>query len=161
VDFLRSSTPRTRGRRFRLGLSGAAAKLLGTTVDAAIPLQRHPPLVILVVSVAELLALAGLIITGSLIAMLILLAISAVVVILVATNKRQILVITRQGNILLSASHTAWPNGVVGPADRTLLPEPKGVGVPFVVAGQTWWIDRSSYRSLTKARAVEAAEREQ
>jgi hypothetical protein len=71
------------------------------------------------------------------------------------TNSRRVLVMTTKGNVILSASTTGWPNGVVGPADRSLqLPTPRGIGVPMTVGAGTWWIDRSSFRWLNRARSL-------
>ena len=68
--------PRLPVSRRRLGLTGGASKLLGTTVASTVPLQRHKPSLVLAGSLAELAALAALIATGSLAAMLALVAFS-------------------------------------------------------------------------------------
>jgi hypothetical protein len=113
---------------------------------------------VLLISLAELAALAALVITATLAAMAILVAVSVLLTAVAVTNKHQILVVTRQGNVLLSASSTGWPTGVIGPTDRQLvLPEPKGLGVPVVVSGRARWIDRASYQSLAQARSALAA----
>jgi hypothetical protein len=133
--------------------------VLRTEVSAVVPLQRHPPTLVLGVSVAELIAAVALVATGSVVAFIALLAVSIALGFVVATNRRQVLVLTGKGNVILSASTTGWPNGVVGPADRRIeLPEPKGLGVVVIVAGQPWWVDRSSYRWLAQARSVQEAE---
>jgi hypothetical protein len=65
---------------------------------------------------------------------------------------------TTKGNVLLTASTSGWPNGVVGPADRSLvLPRPSGLGVAVRLGTASWWIDRSSYRSLNRARSSQDA----
>jgi hypothetical protein len=133
-----------------------AARLLGTPVSAAIPLQRHRPLVVLATSVAEIMALVGLIATGRLVAMGMLLVLSAVLVVVAATNTRRVLVMTTKGNVLLAASVTGRPEGIVGPVPRQVpLPEPVGSGVSVDIEGTTWWVDRSSYRLLRRARLVQ------
>ncbi len=143
------------GRRRRGGIAAAAAKLLGTSVESALPLQRHPPWVVLTASVAELGALAVLIGTGSIAAGVLLLACSVLLVVVVVTNTRRVLVITAKGNVILTASTSGWPDGVVGPADPAIrLPEPAGLGVAVTIGGGRWWIDRSSYRSLRRARSL-------
>jgi hypothetical protein len=131
--------------------------VLGTSVEAAVPLQRHSPSLVLAVCTAELVAVAILILTGNLAAFAALVAISVVLLLVVATNQRRILCVTRQGNVLLLASTTAWPIAVAGPVSEELrLPEPGGLGGAITIEGRTWWIDRSAYQSLAKARAAQA-----
>jgi hypothetical protein len=157
MEFLRPSMPRTRGRRRRLGITAGSAKVLGTSVEAAVPLQRHSPSLVLAVCTAELVTVAILIVTGSLAAFAAVIAMSVVLVLVVATNQRRILCLTRQGNVLLLASTTAWPIAVAGPvAEELRLPEPGGLGAAITLEGRTWWIDRSSYQSLANARTVQA-----
>lgn len=147
--------PRRRVRR-RTGTAAAAAALLGTPVGAAVTLQRHHPALVLGASIAELATLAWLIAAGSLPSFVILVTTSAALATIAATNRRQILAVTGMGTVILAASITGWPNGIVGPAERTLeLPAPAGLGARIRVGGRTWWIDRSSFRSLTRARAMQ------
>ena|SRR5947209_7305982 len=150
-----SFSPRRRVRR-RKGTTAAAAALLGTPVAAAVTLQRHHPGLVLGASVAELATLGWLIGTGSLAAFVLLVATSAALATVAATNRRQILAVTGMGTVILAASLTGWPNGIVGPAERTLvLPAPSRLGARIRVGGRTWWIDPSSSRDLTRARAVQ------
>jgi hypothetical protein len=150
--------PRLPVSRRRLGLIGGASKLLGTTVAAAVPLQRHNPALVLAASLAELAALGALIATGSLVAMSALVVVSILLVVVMVTNTRNVLALTGKGNVLLSASMRGWPAGVVGPAPRDLdLPAPAGLGVRISIAGESWWIDRSAYRLLRRAREIAAA----
>jgi hypothetical protein len=147
--------PRMPAGRRRLGFIGGASKLLGTSVSAVVPLQRHSPALVLAVSLAELAALVALIATGNLAVMLTLVGVSVVLVAVMFTNTRKVIALTGKGNVMLSASMKGWPTGVIGPAPRTLpLPEPAGLGVKVEVEGATWWIDRSSYRLLRRARAA-------
>jgi hypothetical protein len=147
------------GRHHRAGIPAAAAKVLATSVDAVVPLQRHPPSVVLAASVAELAALGVLIATGAVAAMIGLVACSAALIAVVFTNTRRVLVITTKGNVILTASASGWPNGVDGPVESSLrLPAPAGMGVTMTVGATTWWIDRSSYRWLDRARSIQAAE---
>ena len=149
------SLPSRRRVRRRNGTAAAAA-LLGTPVGAAVTLQRHHPGLVLVASVAELATLAWLIGTGILASFVVLVATSAALATIAATNRRQILAVTAMGTVILAASITGRPNGIVGPAERTLeLPAPAGLGARIRVGGRTWWIDRSSFRSLTRARAMQ------
>jgi len=154
--------PRLPVSRRRLGLTGGASKLLGTTVASTVPLQRHKPSLVLAASLAELAALAALIATGSLAAMLALVAFSIALVVVMVTNTRKVVALTSKGNVLLSASLRGWPTGVVGPAPRNLdLPPPAGLGVKVEIAGESWWIDRSAFRLLRRARQVAAADAEE
>ncbi len=140
-----------------MGLQAGASKLLGTPVAAAIPLQRHPPAAVLVASLAEIGALAGLMATGSAAALAVLVAVSAVLVLIGATNTRRVLALTGMGNVVLAASVSGWPEGVVGPGPRDLdIPEPAGLGVRLDIAGTSWWVDRSSFRFVRRARLVQA-----
>jgi hypothetical protein len=138
-----------------LGAAAAATALLGVPVAAAVVLQRHHPGLVLGASVAELAALAWLVGTGSLAAFAGLVATSAVLTLVVATNRRRVLAFTSMGTVVLTASITGRPTGVAGPAERTLeLPPPSGLGVRVAVAGGTWWVDRSSFGSLRRARTM-------
>jgi hypothetical protein len=143
------------GRHHRAGIPAAAAKVLGTSCEVVVPVQRHPPCLVLASSLAELVALGALIATGALAAMVALLVCSAGLVAVAFTNTRRVLAITTKGNVILSASTSGWPNGVVGPADRSLqLPAPVGIGVQISLGTSIWWIDRSSYRWLNRARIL-------
>jgi hypothetical protein len=151
------STLRLPAARRRAGLTAEAAKLLGTPVSAALPLQRHRPPVVLAASLAEIAGLVALIATGRLAAMLVLLVLSALLVVVAATNTRRVLVLTAKGNVLLAASISGRPEAVVGPVPRQLtIPEPAGSGVSLAIEGTTWWVDRSSFRLLRRARIVQA-----
>ena len=153
-------SPRMPAARRRLGPVAQAAKLLGTTVTAVVPLQRHSPALMLAAAVSELAALAGLVVTANLAALAVLVALSIVLVIGLATNTRMMIAFTDMGTVVLSASVGGWPNGVAGPGPRHLqLPEPHGVGVAVRLEpdGRQWWVDRSSFRFLERARAVAAA----
>jgi hypothetical protein len=160
VQFLRPdrTAGRSRRRHRRRDVPAAAARLLATSVDAAVPLQRHPPSLVLGVSLLELLAVGSLIATGSPVAMGLLLVCSVILLAVMFTNTRRVLAMTTKGNVLLTASTSGWPNGVVGPADRSLvLPRPSGLGVAVRLGTASWWIDRSSYRSLNRARSFQDA----
>jgi len=154
--------PRLPVSRRRLGLIGGASKLLGTTVVSTVPLQRHNPSLVLAACLVELAALAALVATGSLGAMLALVVASIALVVVMVTNTRKVVALTGKGNVLLSASLRGWPNGVVGPAPRKLdLPPPAGLGVRVEIAGETWWVDRSAFRLLRRARDIAAADVEE
>lgn len=154
------SSPRMPAARRRLGLVSAAGKLLGTPVTAIVPLQRHSPALMLGASIAELAALAALVVTASLAALAVLIVLSAVLVAGLFSNTRKMIAVTDMGTVILSASLSGWPNGVTGPGPRHLdLPEPHGVGVRVRLepGGRTWWVDRASFRYLERARTLTAA----
>jgi hypothetical protein len=154
--------PRLPVSRRRLGLTGGASKLLGTTVASVVPLQRHNPALVLAASLAELAALGALVGTGSLPALLALVVVSILLVVVMFTNTRKVVALTGKGNVLLSASLRGWPTGVLGPAPRNLdLPPPAGLGVRVELAGETWWVDRSAFRLLRRARAIATADAEE
>jgi hypothetical protein len=130
--------------------------VLGTPVTVAVPLQRHRPETVLAASVAEIAGLAALVATGRLAAMAVLVALSTVLIVVAATNTRRVLVLTGKGNVVLAASLSGRPNGVVGPAPRRIeIPEPAGLGVRVGVGGGTWWVDRSAFRALRRARSAQ------
>jgi hypothetical protein len=123
--------------------------------------QRYHPAIVLAVSVAEISALAGVVATGSPAAMVLLLGLSVVLTALALTNSRQVVALTGKGNVMLTASISGRPAGVLGPVDRDLsLPEPAGLGVSVDVGGRIWWVDRSSFLFLRRARLAQCTERE-
>jgi len=140
-----------------MGLTARAAHLVGTPVSAAVPLQHHPPAAVMAASAAEIVALIGLIVTGNPAAMVVLVVLSALLIAVMTTNTRRVLVLTGQGNVMLAASVSGWPERVVGPAPRSLaIPEPGGLGVSLEIAGGRWWVDRASFRFLRRARLMQA-----
>jgi hypothetical protein len=151
------SSPRTPAARRRLGITAQAGQLLGTTVTGVVPLQRHSPALMLVASLAEVATLVALVVTANLAALAALVALSLVMVVGLVTNTRQVIAFTDMGTVILSASLTGWPHGVVGPGPRHVdLPEPRGVGVALRLDATTWWVDRASFRLLEHARRVTA-----
>jgi hypothetical protein len=154
-------TGRVPRRTKRTGIAAAAGKLLGVPVHAAIPLQRHNPSVVLAVSLAVLAAFAIFVATATVAAFVVLAVISLVLVAVSATNRRQVLAMTSQGHVMLSASLRGRPRAAAGPVPRGVpLPEPRGVGCPFEVSGQRWWIDRSAFERLRHARLLLEADGE-
>jgi hypothetical protein len=159
----RPASRHTPGGRRRIGAPAAAADILGVSVSAVIPLQSHHPGLILAATLSEIAALVLLIVTASLGAFVALLLVSVLLLVVGATNRRQVLALTSQGNVALAASKRGWPLAVAGPVDRRLeLPQPVGLGQAVEVGGQTWWIDRSAFGFLrhaheTQARAGEEA----
>jgi hypothetical protein len=138
-----------------LAVASGAAELLGVPVDAAVPVQRRHPGVMLAASLAEVAAFVVLVVTASLGALAPLAAASLVLLGLSAANRHRILAITAHGNVALSASARGVPRAVVGPLPRDLaLPEPAGIGQPVEIEGITWWVDRSHFGRLRHARAL-------
>jgi len=144
---------RRRLRDPRAGATTRAAELLGTPVAVAVPLQRHAPRTVLAWCAAELASFALLVLTGSLAALAAVGVVGAVLLALAATNRRRVLAVTRMGVVLLSATlrgHAVSPEGP-GPEDLA-LPPPRGVGAPVELADGRWWVDRSAYPRLRRAR---------
>ena len=145
----------TRRWRRRPGLSGQAAELVGTAVAVALPLQRHRPVVVFAACVAEILALAGVIVADTPAAFAILVVLAVALVVLAATNRRRVLAVTTSGVVQLAASRRGRPTAMVGPAPSDVaLPAPRGLGCPAELDGRTWWVDRSAYPRLASARRV-------
>jgi len=148
-------------RRRRVGAGAAASEMLGIQVSTALPLQRHPPVVVLAISVAEIAALAFLILTGSIVGLALLVLVSLVLLIVDATNRHRVLAFTSQGHVALAASKKGQPRAVIGPLPGPLaLPEPAGLGGPVQIDGVTWWVDRSAFRFLRDARELLQADGE-
>jgi hypothetical protein len=146
---------RWRRRRLSLRLTEAASDLLGTPVQVAIPLQRHHPAVVLGMSVAEVAALVGAILTGGGAALVALVLLAIAVVTMAATNRHRVLALTSSGLLVLSATARGRPHGVVGPAPATLtLPVPSGLGAAVKLADRTWWVERAAFPRLERARQL-------
>ena len=144
-----------------MAVAAGAAELLGVPVTAAVPVQRRHPGVMLAASLAEVAAFVALVATASLDVLALLAVVSLVLLALSAANRHQVLAITAQGNVAMSASARGVPRAVVGPLPRDLsLPEPAGVGQPLLIDGVTWWVDRSDFGRLRHARALLEADGE-
>jgi len=151
--------PRVPGRREspwrRVGLTTATSALLGMPVGAAVPLQRHHPGLVMALSGAELAALAALVITADAGALIALAAVALALVAQAATNRRRVVAITSGGVVLLAASARGRPLVPLGPAPADLsLPAPSGLGVPVVLEGTPWWVERSAFARLRQARQL-------
>ena len=147
-----------RARIRRRAITASTSEALGSPVAVAVPLQRHPPQLILVACGLELAALAALGLTGSLAAFAALCACAAGLVALGATNRRRILALTSAGPVVLDATLRREPVASRGPAPpRLALPAPTGVGCPVQLDDGRWWVDRSDYARLRRAREVMAA----
>ena len=154
--------PRLGVRRLRdprVGPTARAGQIVGRPVTVAVPLQHHPPGRVLASCAAELACFAVLVLTGSLAALAAVAAVAALLFGLAATNRRRLLAVTRLGSVELDATLRGKPTTVIGPApDALVLPAPHGVGVPVELADGRWWVDRSHYPRLRRAReALEEA----
>jgi hypothetical protein len=124
-------------------------------VGVAVPIQRHPPALVLTLSLVELAAFVVLIATANLAALLLLAVAAAGLLVVAATNRHRILAITSSGVVLLVASAGGKPLAAIGPApDDLALPDPAGVGAPVELAGSRWWVDRASFPRLRRAREL-------
>ena len=127
-----------------------AARLIGTAVTVAVPVQRRRPEFILALSIAELAALASVIATTNAGAFVALIAIAAALAIAGATNRHQVLAVTPTGVVRLAASARGRPRAVVGAADVT-WPQPHGLSAAVRVSGETWWADRAAFGRIATA----------
>jgi hypothetical protein len=130
-------------------------------VTAVVPLQTHKPTLVLAASVAELVAVVAFVASASLAALTMLVVASLVLLAVGATNRHQMLALTRQGHVVLAATTRGRPRSVIGPAPHPLaLPEPGGIGRRVELGGTTWWVDRSAFPFLRHARELLQADGE-
>jgi hypothetical protein len=121
----------------------------------AVPIQRHPPALVLGLSLVEVAAFVALIATANLAALILVAAAAIGLLLLGATNRHRVLAITSSGVVLLVASAGGKPLAAIGPApDDLALPDPAGVGAPVELAGGRWWVDRASFPRLRRAREL-------
>ena len=96
-------------RRGHRGLTAAVAELVGMPVGVAVPLQRHRPGLVLGACLAELAALASVILTAEPAAFAILALSAGVLVALATTNQRRVLAFTSTGVLVVVASAKGRP----------------------------------------------------
>jgi hypothetical protein len=141
--------------RRRTGLTAAAGELLGTPVQVAVPLQRHPPQRVVGLCLAELATLAGFMITGQDALFALLAVLAAALLVLAATNRHRVLAVNASGAVVLAATARWRPCGVIGPAPEGLsVPNPAGLGVAVMLADGRWWVDRSAFVRAQRARVL-------
>ena len=144
-----------------MAVTAGTAEVLGVPVNAAVPVQRRHPGVMLAASLAEVAVFVILIVTASIGALALLAVASLVLLGLSTANRHRIVAVTAQGNVALSASARGVPRAVVGPLPRDLaLPEPAGIGQPVEIDGVTWWVDRAHFGRLRYARGLLEADGE-
>jgi hypothetical protein len=142
-------------RSRRRHLTASVAALLGEPVGVAVPLQRRRPSVIFAAGAAEIAALLALIVTAQTAAGVLLAILAVAVIGLAVANSRRILAITSRGVVILAASSRGRPVAMIDVAPEGLqLPPPTGLGVPVVLRGQIWWVDRSGFPRLRRAREL-------
>lgn len=140
----------------RRAVTAATERVLGIPVGVAVPVQRHPPQLVLAACGLELLALAALGLTQSLAALTALAAVAAVLAGLASTNRRRVLAVTRDGILVIAATLRRRPLAPVGYAPPGMtLPEARGVGAPVDLADGRWWVDRSDFSRLRRARDLD------
>jgi hypothetical protein len=144
----------SRSRR-RHTLTASVSVLLGEPVGVAVPLQRRQPSVIFASGLAEVAALVAFVLSAQSAFLIVLAVLAATMVGLAVGNGRRILAVTSRGVVVLAASSRGRPVAVIDVAPEGLqLPPPAGLGVPLVLRGQTWWVERSGFPRLRRAREL-------
>ncbi len=124
-------------------------------MGVAVPVQRHAPHHVLVWCGIELGAFALLALTGSVIALIAVGSAGTALLVLAATNRRRVLAVTRSDVVVLRATLRGRPVALLGPAPSAVeLPEPRGVGAALELDDGRWWVDRSTYPRLRRAREL-------
>ena len=124
-------------------------------MGVAVPVQRHAPHHVLVWCGVELGAFALLALTGSVVALGAVGVAGAVLLALAATNRRRVLAVTRSEVVVLRATLRGRPVATLGRAPGAVeLPEPRGVGASLQLEDGRWWVDRSTYPRLRRAREL-------
>lgn len=138
------------------------AQLLGVAVSVAVPVQRVDPRVVLAVSAVEIVAFAVAVLTFAAAAWVVTALAGITLIGLRLADRRHILAVTRDGVVEVAATAAGRPLAAVGtgPA-RLTFPAPAGVGVPIMVGPNRWWIDRSEFARLRRARELDGAFGEQ
>jgi hypothetical protein len=132
-------------------LVASAAAIAREPVTRAIPVHRHNPAIQTGLGLVEIGAFAALVVTGSVVALVVLVV--ALVGFLVAylTDVRAVVALGPDGRgALLAAGRSGRPTAVIAPAvlEETPPAAPTGLSAPLRLNGTTWWIDRSSYGAL-------------
>ncbi len=153
ADSLRPSPP-TRFRRRLSPVTTLAGEVLGTTVDAAVPLHSHHPALVLGTGTAEILLFVVLVLTGSVVVLAGLVVAVTAYVAFHLTDRRAVLARTAQGDVLLAAGRNGRPRSVLQPLPTMALPPASGVAAPVEAGGRRWWVDRSAYPLLRQAAAL-------
>ena len=147
----------TRRRRLRrTPLAAQAAAVAGRSVTAAVPLHGLDPRLVNGAGLVEIGAFVALVVTGSAVALAVLVVASAAFVVLHLADRRAVLAVQDDGEAtVLSAGRNGRPVAVrtstPHPPD---LPEPAGLAASVHVDGTRWWIDRAAFPLLAAARAA-------
>ncbi len=153
ADSVRPSR-RSRFRRRLSPVTALAGDVLGTKVDAAVPLHSHHPALVLGTGMAEILLFVMLVATGSVIALAGLVVAVTAYAAFHLTDRRAVLARAAQGDVLLTAGRNGRPRSVLQPVPTTPLPPATGIAAPVEAGGRTWWVDRSAYPLLRQAAAL-------
>jgi hypothetical protein len=134
-------------------LTQLTTQVLGRPVGVALPVQRHSPKMVLFVCAAELAAVAGFIATASPAALAAIVVVAVALLALAATNRKRVLAVTSDGVAVTAASVRGRPLVEIGTATVD-FPPPSGAGVPVVIDGTRWWVDRTAFARLARAREL-------
>jgi hypothetical protein len=140
-----------RHRRRRQPLVAQAAAITREPVTRAIPVHRHNPAIQTCIGLVEIVAFAALVLTGSVIALVVLGVALAGFLAAYASDSRAVVALSAdERGALLTANRAGRPSAVVAPAslDEPLPTAPRGLAAPLHLNGTTWWVDRSSFGAL-------------
>ena len=142
-------------------LSLAVSEVLGTPVSIAVPLQRRDPRIMLGACGVQLVTFALALITLSEVAFA-MTALAAIALVGVrASDQRRVIALTTSGTVILSASLAGKPLAAVGAGPQALeFPAPIGLGAPVPLGDRTWWVDRTEYPRLRRARELLGQDRD-
>ena len=142
-------------------LSLAVSEVLGTPVSIAVPLQRRDPRIVLGACAVQLGTFTVALITLSEVAF-VLTALAAIALVGVrASDQRRVIALTTSGTVIVSASLAGKPLAAVGSGPRAFaLPAATGLGAPVRLGDRTWWVDRTEYPRLRRARELLGEDRD-
>jgi hypothetical protein len=141
-----------RARRKRAPLVALAGAIAREPVELAIPVHRRDPARLTVAGAAEIGAFVMVLLTGSVLALVVLVVALVAFVGLTLADRRAVVALgTDRRGALLDGGRTGRPTRILGPAEVREIPsEPTGLSTPLTVNGERWWVDRSAYPSLRR-----------
>ncbi len=131
-----------------------AGDVLGTAVDAAVPLHSLHPALLVGAGLLEIVLFGALLVTGSVVVLVALVVAAAAYVALHLTDRRAVLALAPPGDVLLAAGRSGRPRVALHPVRTPRLPEGSGIAVPLEVGGRRWWVERSAYPLLRQAVGI-------
>ena len=144
------------GNRHRRQLSASVAQLLGVSVGIAVPVQRVDPRLVLGAAAVEIAAFAAALLTLSGIAFGATVLAGVVLVGLRLADVRRVMALTEGGVVIVAATASGRPVAAVGSAPAGFrFPAPAGMGVRIDVGSDRWWVDRSEFARLRRARELQ------